>query len=264
MGAKMNDLKALKTLIVGDSHASYCFDLIEGCDVRWLGPVTMFRIGRDGFDGLLERSRTYDAAVFVFGEIDVRNHVFRIAAQQSKSVSDIVDELASAYMARIQDLNDIAIKVVASVLPPVDTSYAALNEELPVFGTIEQRAEAVSLLNARLRALAMRNGIGYLDIYSAFVGHNGCMPLNKSDYVCHIDPYKSEHIVDALRMLVPDEFRYNPRRKIAAYGSFAKSTGFSPLQQKVSFKKHYWKKKCRVVIQSLNSRIMGLFPRRLM
>ena len=251
----------LKTLIVGDSHASFCFDLIDGCDVRWLGSVTMFRIGRDGFDGFLDQSQTYDAVIFVFGEIDVRAHVLRIAAQQSKPVSDVVDALASAYVNRIRDLDGVAIKVIASVVPPVNTGYAARNIAVPVVGTIEQRSEAVSLLNARLQMLSARSGIGYLDIYSAFVGRDGCIPLSKSDYVCHIDPYRSKPIVAALRILVPGEFRYDSRRRISALGSFGKASEDFPFRQRIRFRRVCWKKKCHILIQSLNSKIVGLFPR---
>jgi len=249
----VNDMQkcSAKTLVIGDSHASYCFDLIEGCEVLWLGPITMFRIGRDGFNEFIDRSKIIHAAIFVFGEIDIRHHVPRIAAQESKNCIKLIEDLVLNYIAKINCTYNIENKIVASVVPPVNTDLAMLNRSFPVFGSVSLRAELTIMINERLRWHALQNGIEYLDIHSIFSGKSGLMQLSKSDYICHVNPYQSKLIVGPLRKLIAGEFRFDASRNIQAFASPVNSAERSLLRQRVDFEKHYWIQRGRSMIQFL-------------
>jgi len=201
--------------VIGDSHSLFCFTprASIGCrsdilvDVRELGPVrvpfrwqfthhrgaiTMYRIGRDagelGAASLAEIDvRDGDALVFVFGEIDVRCHVMQQHARQGRSVEEIVERLADAYIGR---LAEVAARVphsligVSGVIPPFDPpNYGPANP--PIVGTLAERVVVARLLNETLERRAAAAGFLYFDAMNELAGPDGSLPVDRSDLFCH-------------------------------------------------------------------------------
>src|SRR5690242_3783812 len=92
--------------VFGDSHAKYLFDNIRGIEVNWLGPVTMHRVGRDGLWFLREKHLAPDDWLLtVFGEIDARCHVGRIADERNTSYEEVAFDLVARYIRSISTSN---------------------------------------------------------------------------------------------------------------------------------------------------------------
>lgn len=160
----------------GDSHTMH-FSSCPDSKFFWLGPVTMHRIRRDGifFENQIKEIAPDNFICFVFGEIDVRCHVLRIAERDKKNAREVAKELVQGYIEQITKLmkNYPSLYfVVAAVLPPADKLF---NPEYPWHGLLKDRAEITLFINENLKNLAESEGIFYLDQYSDFVDSIGAL-----------------------------------------------------------------------------------------
>jgi hypothetical protein len=88
--------------VFGDSQAKCLFDGVPGCKLNWLGPVTMYRVGRDKAWFLKEPDIAGGAwAVLVFGGIDVRCHIGRIAEETGSPRRAVVASLDPVSLMQI-------------------------------------------------------------------------------------------------------------------------------------------------------------------
>src|SRR5579872_2784969 len=86
--------------VYGNSHAA-SFAEIPGCIIKWTGPTTMHRIGRDGLSFLDLRMKEIEEGatiVFVYGEIDVRCHIGKQRDLFGRKQDEIIDSLARNYL----------------------------------------------------------------------------------------------------------------------------------------------------------------------
>jgi hypothetical protein len=170
--------------VFGDSH-SLEFRGIRNCIQHYLGPVTMHRISRDGFEAMQWGINEGDVAVFAFGEIDVRCHIGRQRDLKSRDLEEIIHTLATDYVYQIVKNFPNIIRVIYSVTPPTKIIDSL---EFPSYGPIEERVENTKLLNNALKSLCQTFGIEFLDVYDDYADKNGILCIEASDDNVHIRP----------------------------------------------------------------------------
>jgi hypothetical protein len=178
------------TIVIGDSHSKFLFAGVPRCRVNWIGPVTMYRVGRDGLAALDFAAHGVNGknVILSFGEIDVRVHVHKRGELHSGKAEGVISDLVSAFYSSIQ-LNRVLFPTVrvavVSVVPPLNL---AENPLFPKSGTLEQRAAYTNLLNEQLRTRAVSEGCYFMDVYRYFSDPSGAMCPRLSDGNCHALP----------------------------------------------------------------------------
>lgn len=194
-------------LVIGDSHVK-AFEGIPYCCIGHLGPRTMHRVGRDGFDlkellhlGIRDRS----IVVYVFGEIDVRCHIGRQRDEHQRDEEEVLHTLARRYLSAIvqnrSHFHDLT-QIVYNIVPPTDNTP---NPDYPLYGSVEQRARIAKRLNEILFSLCSEFGVLFLSIYDYYCDRNGVLRLDLSDGTIHIHPSYNQPIQQRLFQLIEGE-----------------------------------------------------------
>lgn len=255
--------------VFGDSHSrlyasKHMTDYI--CNVYYVGAITMFRIGRDGLliDDLKQISKNWyaeyipnakpqykhlkypsndtiqpgDYVIFVFGEIDVRNHLLKQRDRQHRPINELVTDLAAAYVSVILQ-NKVTYPNthlgIQSIIPPISRQHVKdLSEEYPDYGTIEERIVINRMLNAELEELCRQNSIMFFDPTSYYENNYGSYPLTSVAQGCligeldvrikdsnvHVDMKYPEGYVYAMKMAgVPSNIRHYTYNNVCKYPS---------------------------------------------
>jgi len=176
--------------IIGDSHT----DIYAGsqkCLVHAVGPITMFRWGRDGVHTILcmknVNVKKDDIMVFVAGEIDCRCHIHPQIQQKSRTEEEVILSLASEYVDALVTFHNVSgvYVVVRGVVAPMDAKYH--NDcNYPIRGSLEERVRWRKLLNKHLQRLCIEHGLLYLPSPAWSESIDGVMLFEKSDGVIHI------------------------------------------------------------------------------
>lgn len=172
--------------------------LAEAFDVRWLGSITLWRVCRDkdecvNFDhgvnhhpigsAVSTKAELGQNILLVFGEIDVRCHIYK---QGGENYKQTIDSMLQGYESFLNSHKDKYKLHVCAIVPPMVASRCTSpNSDLPFLGSDEYRAEVAEYLNRSLGALAAKIGIGFCDIYPLYLGENGMINYEKSDTVVH-------------------------------------------------------------------------------
>jgi hypothetical protein len=179
--------------VFGDSHSSYLFSnqqqgkiylershyqfqyLNETVNlpfvIHWLGPITMYRIGRDGIS--CEEIKDDDIVVFVSGEIDVRCHIGKQRDQYRRALEEVIETLVKNYIAAILKLRAAYNKltcVISMIVPPTDVTY---NPEFPYYGSLDDRINITRMLNKTLERECNINNILFIDKYNEYCTERG-------------------------------------------------------------------------------------------
>lgn len=176
---------------LGDSHAIANFDAAPEFRVRYLGPMTMHRIARDGREAVSLKGLGVfqgDTLIWGLGEIDVRCHLVNQRDLQGATVASLADSLARGYVrsiAAIQEEIGGLTTVVLAVIPPSDQGEDA---DFPKAGTLRERIEARNLLNAALEKYSGSQGFRYFDPYVSFLDQAGALNPKMSDGNVHCGP----------------------------------------------------------------------------
>lgn len=174
--------------VIGDSHTME-FSGIPGCMLYWIGPVTMYRIGRDGLAFLNLPAfgvKEGQAAVFAFGEIDVRCHIGKQRDLYNRTLDEVIETLANRFIYTVLQnrmLYKQLICIVYSVTPPTNLDY---NPNFPYYGSLEDRVIISKRLNERLSALCSQFEIAFLDVYQDYANADGTFNVAYSDGCVHI------------------------------------------------------------------------------
>ncbi|MGE0040634.1 MAG: hypothetical protein AB7H88_11895 [Vicinamibacterales bacterium] len=219
-----------KTLVLGDSHTLYLFtaaDLIGARGIvveaiaprgrpelkvtHHLGPVTMHGLTSGAWlnaaflreHGLSEGDRV----VVVAGEIDVRNHIVRIARRDGISIDGVVRDLCARFVATLEAaaraFGPLGV-VVAGPAPPLEVERIDGNE-VAVFGTIAERVEATGLMRRELARHCARRGWDFLDVHPHYARPDGTLDVAQSDLFCHVSHHFKGPAVMALDALLARE-----------------------------------------------------------
>ena len=253
--------------VFGDSHSRLygsksLTDYI--CNVYYVGAITMFRIGRDKLliDDLKKISKTWyadyktnakpmykhlnypdidtvnkgDYVIFVFGEIDVRNHLIKQSNKQHKPIINIIKDLAESYVstiARNKEIYPDVNLIIQSIMPPTcEKNVLEPTKDYPHYGTIEERVLVNKLLNTELKRLCEVYNIKFLDTTTYYENDNSAYPVNGLEKSClegeldkrikdasvHVDMNYPEGYVVALKQLdIQSNVNHYPYRKVCKY-----------------------------------------------
>lgn len=177
--------------VFGDSHAQANFGSIPRCKVKWLGSITMHRVGRDGFGTLDLRKLGVPDGVHViltFGEIDVRAHILRQRDTKGRQIDEIIETLATRFVACLQAnaaSYDRLRLGFCSILPPTNQIARHVHD---LYGSLPDRRMVTEQLNARMRALCEAAGIAYIDIHQYFRDWDGYLNRAYADTNVHAAP----------------------------------------------------------------------------
>lgn len=146
----------------------------------------MHHIGVHGIDVGRHGAVAGDTLVYVFGEIDVRCHLGRIANSSNMRVEHIVKPTVMLYCVAIREIHDrvgAAKSAVSCIVPPSAKGDAPT---VPFHGTLAERVEITRLTNRMLAEECQRRGLIFLDFYDHYALPDGSLDHDKSDGLVHI------------------------------------------------------------------------------
>ncbi len=220
-----NEVGCYAVHVFGDSHAYFCFsnknrgtfdenssfcmklddgDFCAPFYIHHLGPITMHRVGRDGF-GILDirgHVKDGDTVVFSFGEIDVRCHIGKQRDAQGRSADEVIKTLVSSYLKTISENVHKYKKLDVVILGPVPPSDMGHTAFFPVYGSLSERVLLNSLLNDALKAEIDKTDFHFLDIRDLFQNSEGSFELSLSDGSVHVNIAYNRVIKERLFSLV--------------------------------------------------------------
>jgi hypothetical protein len=200
-----------KIAVIGDSHSSLYSDvksrnrgvwedenLNNIFDVKWIGPVTMWRLCRDqekfvDLDSDIKHNQTGieittkceegQDVLLVFGEIDVRCNILKFGYENyKKTVDDMCDKL-EIFIKKYYDRFNIHIQ---SIVPTIyRKNFGDKKPLFPFVGNDDERKEVTIYFNKKLKELCNKLNIGYFDIFDIYSDENSMMTPEKSDYIVH-------------------------------------------------------------------------------
>jgi hypothetical protein len=127
-----------------------------------------------------------DEMWFVFGEIDVRFHVFYEHQERNILLDQSILNTSTRYINYVKTLTDLGYPIsIVSIVPPqrclVPHRYDPLHHLTmlnPVRGkgiTNADRIYMTETLNSQIKYKCSSLGIGFVDIYPFLVDHDGCI-----------------------------------------------------------------------------------------
>lgn len=182
----------MKIFTFGDSHCYNGWNQIP-FEVKCvhLGPRLMFTFGNYRLK-LLDISKSGivkgNLAVFCFGEIDVRCHVYKYRDRGPEQVIEgLVANYREAIRENVQKVPGVKVGVYF-VPPPVykEKLYSNPNTKFPYLGTNEERRQYAILMNKALKAMSQANRFIFFDLYRFYEDENGLLDRQKSDDGPHI------------------------------------------------------------------------------
>jgi hypothetical protein len=188
--------------VFGDSQSKTYFAL-ERTVVRPLPGTTMHRVGRDEvwfLDGLQRRMGRRSTLVFVFGGIDARRHIGGIAEKNQQSFDAVVKELCERYLAAIARHHRGRLVVVVGVLPPA--ANEAISRPTGAWGTQEERAQIVRLLNQALATGCRARGFGFADVCALYSDERGYQLSGLSTDGVHLNPDVVGPLLEKVRAVI--------------------------------------------------------------
>ncbi len=180
--------------IVGDSHVR-AFEGIPDCEILWLGPLLMHRVGRDSLDLSKYQLGKETIVIYVFGEIDVRCHIGKQRDLKMRDEKEVIETLAQKFIEAV--LKNPYQSIVYNVIPP--TLDGGGNPDYPAWGSLSDRVRLTKQLNEELKRLCNQNQIYFLDVYEAYSREDGSLRIELSDGNVHIDPRFNEPLYRQLQ-----------------------------------------------------------------
>lgn len=186
----------MKVYTVGDSHCIPYQDSSLIAKVHWIGSVTMHRVGRDllnfayipcdpaGFGFEIKSVPTDGIVIVSFGEIDIRNNIYKQIVEKNRNEDEIIETLVIKY----KDALDFNAKIyprlaVAAIVPP------RRNYEADIFvkcGSDEDRLRFTIKMNKALKEMIEKTSYYYLEFYEIYKDNDGFLCDTLRDSSIHI------------------------------------------------------------------------------
>lgn len=204
--------------ILGDSHSLYSFSefgkvgrrnpavqfvndvtLASGdsicLSIDHIGPHTMHHFAHPEHlnTAMLQKAglRDGDSLMLVCGEIDVRNHIHRIATRKKQPYTEIIRELTTRYLNHIAEIKKDfpgCRFIIAAPTPPLN--FEELNQDPPEHaGSLEERVTYTAAMVNMLEQGCKKHGFTLLDYRNHYANPDGVLYTTFSDMFCHISPY---------------------------------------------------------------------------
>ena len=103
--------------------------------------------------------------ILSFGEIDCRVHVKRQSELQSKSISDILDDIVNNYEKLIKYLISKNFEIILYGSPGQQSDAVPIDPVYPRYGSEEERNKIAEEYNSKLQLLAEKLGLKYFSMY---------------------------------------------------------------------------------------------------
>lgn len=196
-----------KIVTIGDSHSQLFANeerfkrglwvdetLEKHFDVRWLGPVTFWRLCRDkksfiDFDSnvthcpytnmtVTTKLNPNQNIIICLGEIDIRYHILNHGEDYKKTINEMVSDF-SDYLASYENRYKIH---VCSILPPM-TKFE--HEDIPFLGSDEERRDITIYFNEKLKEMCGTLKLGFFDLTPIYANEKNMLAIEKSDNIVH-------------------------------------------------------------------------------
>ncbi len=192
--------------VIGDSHASV-FKNKKLFIARHIGSATMHNLNKKNsstksneklFEIVGKINKKRDAAMFVFGEIDCRIHIYYQYEKQNKkfTIEELIDKTISNYGEILKRVRFMGIKFCIYGIPATglqDNYY-----RYPFYGAPKTRSSIYREFNKRLKNFCEKNNYPFIDIYPKVSDDNGFMLKEFSADEVHLN----DKIVSFARQLI--------------------------------------------------------------
>jgi hypothetical protein len=146
--------------------------------------------------------------MWCLGAIDVSNHLIKQRDVQGIPVEEVIDSLARNYLQSVaaiqEEIGDVTVAILA-VIPPTDQGERT---EIPIAGSLEERVNARTLLNAALKRYSRERGFIFLDPYDSLMDSAGVLKPEMSDGSVHCGPSFAPLIVQKVMEAVSPWLKY--------------------------------------------------------
>lgn len=201
-----------KIVVIGDSHSTLYSDIKERnrgiwenpklyniFDIRWIGPVTFWRLCRDkntfinlekdvfhknpNGDIITTKCIEKQNVLLVLGEIDVRCNILKFGYDNFKTTINKMINDIEEYIKSYDNKFNFHIQ---SIVPTIyKLNFGNKKPLFPFVGDDKERKEVTIYFNKKLKELSKKNNIGYFDIFQIYADNNNMMTLEKSDHIVH-------------------------------------------------------------------------------
>lgn len=184
-----------RIIVFGDSHSAVFSD-IPLMDVVHVGPATAHNLGsadstiqaREKILAKLQGCPSEDTAVLlVFGEIDCRMHILKVASSIEVTMLQAVQATVERYCAFLQSI--VALGYTVLIYGPAG-SGSGWNSKFPSVGREQDRNYVIHLFNSLLVENCRRLGVAFASIDDLVV--NKCSWITRAGFLddgCHLNNY---------------------------------------------------------------------------
>jgi hypothetical protein len=209
---RLSDLRAGEPGVVhvfGDSQSTV-YAQVPRAVVHPLPGTTMYRVAeaRAWFlRRLRKRMGPLSTLVFVFGGVDARRHIGRVAEESGRPIQEVVDRLVDGYLDSLAGECGGRRVIVVGVLPPAPEE--SIDAGFGYWGTQAQRACVARILNLALADGCSARGFGFVDQSSDYADERGHLPPGLSYDGVHLKEEARQTAVENVRAAVaaPDRLR---------------------------------------------------------
>ena len=187
----------------GDSHSRFGFKDISNIQINEICGTLCYTFGNKKLEILNIKNygvKENDTAIFCFGEIDCRAHIYRYV-NETTSYEQIIDSITHNYFEavnrNVEQYKNIKT-VIYNIVPPSNVSLIHNNEQIqtqvlvkyktpiPWKGSNEERMKYHLYFNKKLKELCEKNNYIFMDVYNKYCDSNGFLKRELSDYNVHI------------------------------------------------------------------------------
>lgn len=173
-----------------DENGEFCYN--AGPDRRFcsfkLGPALAFNLTRGGATRALEKYKWLsqnllnkgDILICVFGEIDVRMHVFKHVTEE-KSYKSVIDEICDHYVEFLKIVKEDGFHpIVWGPIASQKDEWRRLVDP-PAIGAEQDRNMATEYFNQRMKKECDANGWGFMSIFESLIDGDY---RTRAEYIC--------------------------------------------------------------------------------
>jgi len=127
-----------------------------------------------------EFDKEKDTLLLVFGEVDIRMHVYRQLTLQGRPIESIIEEVAKRYFEAVSVLLTEGFNIALYGCIATCTR-ATMFLRRPPYGTIEERNEASALFDNLIRVFCKKHNLPYISIFNELLLEDGTSDLRYMD-----------------------------------------------------------------------------------
>lgn len=196
--------------IIGDSHTlafQHC-----ALKVHYLGAVTAYNLvnensssgGREKLFKVINSLKKRDIVMLVFGEIDVRIHVYNQYMKNKISIKKLINNIIRNYGNVIEEIKERNFKVgVYNIVPPGPQGNIY---NYPYYAEWKIRLKITQMMNKQLKNFCIKNGIFFVDIFDQVINSDMISEKNfrKGEYIfddVHLNDQVTKLVIENLKLM---------------------------------------------------------------